>query len=297
MEIRQLNSFVTIAKVGSFTQAAKMLGYVQSSVTTQIQLLENELGTRLFERIGKNVNLTSDGTRFLLYAQKIIKLSEEAKSVIGNSDVPKGTLTVGAPESLCVMRLPGIFKEFHTKYPNVELIIKLESSVEFKRMLRENIIDVAILIGRDKQEDDFIVDLRFPEAMALLVAPCHPFSTRENIGPYDMRDQSLILTENGCSYRAVFDNILAEAGVKPRSILETGSVQAIKQLTIDGMGISLLPYIAALNEIKQGNLIRLNWTGPDFDMVTQVIYHKDKWVSPALQIFLDLVKKIQPKDI
>src|SRR5690242_2052558 len=108
MEIRQLNTFTAIAKMGSFTQAAEMLGYAQSSVTTQIQLLESELETKLFERMGKSITLTSEGTRLLPYAQKILKLSEEAKSVIGNSDVPKGALTVGAPESLCVMRLPGI---------------------------------------------------------------------------------------------------------------------------------------------------------------------------------------------
>ncbi len=297
MEIRQLNTFAVIAKMGSFTQAAETLGYAQSSVTTQIQLLESELGTKLFERIGKSITLTTDGTRLLSYAQKILKLSEEAKSIIGNTDVPKGTLTIGAPESLCVMRLPGIFKEFHQRCPGVELIVKLDTSTKFKNMLRENIIDVAVLIGCGNQDDDFVVDLQFPEPMLLLVSSGHPFSSRENIGLKDIADQSLILTENGCPYRSAFENILAEERIRPRSVLETGSIQAIKQLTADGLGISLLPRIAVENEISQGSLVNLDWTGPDLGMMTQVVYHKDKWISPAMRIFLNLVKKIKPEGL
>lgn len=293
MEIRQLNTFSEVARVGSFTQAAEILNYAQSSVTTQIQLLENELGAKLFERIGKSITLTSDGILLLSYAQRILKLSEEAKCAVGSQNIPKGTLSVGAPESLCVMRLPGIFKEFHERCPGVELIVKLESSIEFRRMLKENIIDVAVWIACTKQEEDFIVDVQFPEPMVLLVSPSHPFTKKEIVTPQDINDQSLILTEKGCTYRAAFENILSEAGIKPRSILETGSIQAIKQLTADGLGISLLPLIAARDDIDNGRLICLNWAGPDFGLTTQVVYHKDKWLSPALRIFLDLVKKIK----
>lgn len=297
MEIRQLNTFITIARVGSFTQAAEILGYAQSSVTTQIQLLENEMEAKLFERMGRSITLTSEGMRLLSYAQKILKLSDEAKSAIGSSGAPKGALTVGAPESLCVMRLPGIFKEFHTGYPGVELTVKLEYGLEFIRMLRENIIDIAVMIRRSKQEDDLIVDLQFPEPMVLLAAPGHPLGTRKDIGPEDMEGQSLILTENGCTYRTAFTNMLSDAGVKPRSVLEAGSIQAIKQLTGDGLGISLLPQIAASDEVRQGALVSLDWTGPDFDMMTQVVYHKDKWISPAMRIFLDLLKKKLPDSL
>jgi len=296
MEIRQLNTFAAIARLGSFTQAAEMLGYAQSSITTQIQLLESELDTKLFERIGKSIALTPDGEKLLPYAQKILKLSEEAKNIIVSSDTPKGTLTIGAPESLCVMRLPGIFKEYHTCYPDVELILKFGTCAEFRRFLRENVIDVAVLLENRITDSDLVTELQFPEPMAVLTAPCHPFADRDCVYPEDLADQSLILTENGCSYRAVFDNILAKSGVRPRSILETGSVQAIKQLTADGLGVSLLPRIAVEDEVRQGRLSILNWKGPDFGMMTQVVYHKDKWISAPLRIFLDLVKKIKPLD-
>ena len=294
IEIRQLNTFSAIARYGSFTQAAEMLGYAQSSVTTQIQLLESELGTKLFERIGKSISLTPDGSTFLKYAQKIIALSEEARNAMRNTGILKGTLVVGTPESLCVMRLPGIFKEFHSLYPCVELIVKLDCGTNFQRMLRENTMDVAIFLGRKEVEEDFIVDLQFSEPMAVLAAPAHPLAAKDAVGPEDMQDQSLILTENGCTYRTAFESILDRSGVRARSILETGSVQAIKQLTADGLGISLLPQVAVAKELRSGSLVCLNWAGPDFGMFTQVIYHKDKWISPALGAFLELVKKIRP---
>lgn len=112
------------------------------------------------------------------------------------------------------------------------------------------------------------------------------------MSPKDIENEPLILTETGCSYRSAFEKILSEHDVKSNLVLETGSVQAIKQFTMSGLGITLLPKIAVEEELANGRLVPLNWVGPGFGIVSQVLYHKDKWISPALRAFLDLSKKI-----
>ncbi|MDT8715254.1 LysR family transcriptional regulator [Clostridium sp. 19966] len=291
MDLKQLNTFLTIGRLNSFTQAAEELGYAQSTITTQIKLLEEELGIRLFDRIGKTVTLTHEGKKLIPYAKQMIKLSTDIKNIVGNPETPKGTLTIGAAESLCVIRLPEILKEYRKLYPEVEVSLKFGSCADFRHYLRDNIIDVAFSLGTRIVSEDFIASVEVDEPMLLLAAPGNHMLSKKNIQPEDIENEPLILTEMGCSYRAVFENILSENNLKPNTILETGSVQAIKQFTMSGLGITLLPKIAVYEEISQGRLIPLDWSGPDFGIVSQVLYHKDKWLSPALKAFLELSSK------
>lgn len=292
MDLKQLNSFITICKLQSFTQAADSLGYAQSTITTQIKLLESELGVKLFERIGKNITLTHQGKKLLPYAKQMLKLSSEIKNILTSEDVPSGVLTIGAAESLCVLRLPEILKEYRKLYPNVEVSMKFGNCTDFRHFLRDNFIDVAFSLGTRIEASDFITEISFDEPMLLLAAPGHPLLEKKEILPEDIAKESLILTELGCSYRAVFENILNSYNLKANVVLETGSVQAIKQFTMSGLGITLLPKVAVDEELNQGKLVPLNWAGPNFGIVSQVLYHKDKWLSPALKAFLKLSKEM-----
>lgn len=293
MDIRQLNTFLTVSNLQSFTKAAQSLDYAQSSITSQIQLLESELGVKLFERLGHNITLTSEGRKLLPFAEQMIKLSIEAKNAVVSSDQPGGTLSIGAMESLCVARLPKLLKEYRSRYPNVDILIKFGSSNEFKEYLKNNIIDVAFFLEQKVIEGEFISKLQFPEPMAILAAPEHSLALKESVYPEDLAGESFILTEKGCSYRIIFENMLNQYSIKPRSVIETGNVQTIKQLAMSGLGITFLPLVAAEEECLQQRLIKLNWKGPAFTMLTQVIYHKNKWISAALKSLFELMYEIK----
>ena len=277
MDFRQLNAFLTIGKLQSFTAAASELGYAQSTITTQIKSLEDELGVKLFDRIGKNITLTHEGKKLIPYAKQMIKLSDDIKNVVFSEDAPSGTLTIGAAESLCVIRLPEILKEYRKLYPNVEVTLKFGSCSDFRHFLRDNLIDVAFSLGRKIDFYEFIAEVEVDEPMVLLAYPGHPLVNKKEVYPKDIENEPLILTETGCSYRASFENIMTDNNISINTVLETGSVQAIKQFTMSGLGITLLPKVAVEDEIKNGRLIPLNWKGPDFGIVSQVLYHKDKW--------------------
>jgi DNA-binding transcriptional LysR family regulator len=292
MDLKQLNSFITICKLQSFTQAADSLGYAQSTITTQIKLLENELGVKLFERIGKSITLTHQGKKLLPYAKQMLKLSSEIKNVLTSEEVPSGVLTIGAAESLCVLRLPEILKEYRRLYPNVEVSMKFGNCTDFRHFLRDNFIDVAFSLGTRIESEDFITEISFDEPMLLLTAPGHHLIDKSEVLPEAIAKEPLILTELGCSYRAVFENMLNSLNLKANVVLETGSVQAIKQFTMSGLGVTLLPKVAVEEELSSGRLVALNWSGPDFGIVSQVLYHKDKWLSPALKAFLKLSREM-----
>ncbi|ABR35308.1 LysR family transcriptional regulator [Clostridium beijerinckii] len=292
MEFRQLNAFITVAKLSNFTKAAFELGYSQSAITAQIQQLEKELGVNLFERLGKNISLTSEGEQFLVYAKQIIKLCDEAKSNLSTSDVVKGTLTIGANESLCAVRLPPLVKEFHDRYPEIEILLKMEGNNKCKTLIRENQIDVAFIIGQKINDSDLITELEFPEPLVLLAIPGHPLAFKKHVYPEDIADYNIIVAEKGCGYRNLFERSLNDAGVTPKSIMEMGSIQSIKQLTMSGLGITLLPKIAAQEELKRKQLIELQWWEDSFYLTTQMVYHRDKWGSRALRAFIDLSKEM-----
>ena len=293
MDNKQLKTFLTIARLQSFTLTAQNLNYAQSTITSQIQLLEKELGARLFERLGHCITLTPEGKRLLPFAEQILKLSNDAKNSINNSEMPTGTLSIGVVESLCVMRLPKILKEYRQRYPNVEISLKFGNCMDFLRFLKENTIDIAFFLEKKINEEDYITEIEFPEPMVLLSLPEHPLAQKESVFPEDLAGEPLILTEIGCSYRALLDNILTQYGIKSNSVIETGNVQLIKQLAISGLGITLLPLIAVEEECTQQRLVKLNWKGPAFEILTQVIYHKNKWISAPLKAFIELTHELE----
>jgi len=289
MEMRQLKAFATVARSLSFSRAAEELDYAQSSVSSQIQSLEQELGTTLFERLGRKIALTEDGAKLLVYAEQILQLAAAARQAVPGAPLPKGTLTIGAPESLCAYRLPVLLQEYRRRYPDVELVLKTGSYPDFDRCLLNNTLDLAFIINREIAAPMLVSETLLREPMVLLAAPGHPIIEKGPLKPADLQGESLILTETGC-YRSVLDRILAEAGILPGSVLELGSLEGIKQLVGRGMGITLLPYIVAEQELATGQLVDLGWEGPGFRIATQLVYHKDKWISPALRAMLDLTR-------
>ena len=288
MDLKQLNTFLTISRLQSFTKAAEELSYAQSSITSQIKLLEDELGVKLFERMGKNIFLTHEGKKLIPYARQMLSLSTDIKNNLSENMLPSGLLTIGVAESLCVIRLPEIIKRYRKLYPNVEISLKFGSCADFKHYLNDNLIDVAFSLGSKIENNEFISQIEIDEPMCLLAYPGHPLTNKKEVFPTDLEGESLILTEIGCSYRAAFERILKDANVYPHITLESGSIHAIKLFTMSGLGICLLPQIAVYEELASSKLIPLHWCGPKFNIVSQVLYHKNKWLSPALQAFLAL---------
>ena len=288
MEFRMLKTFVTTAKLLSFTKAANDLGYAQSSITNQIQALEEEFDTMLFERLGKQVKLTQDGEHFYAYATQILKLADETRDHLSSSLNPKGSVIVGTAESLCVHRLPEVFNVLRSRYSSVQLDLRFDAVRDYRSLLRKNAVDVVFLLDVACREDDLVTHVLGEEPMSVIAAPSHPLAGRRSLAPHELTNEPLVLTSEGCTYRRIFESILAQAGAKPSSIMGISSNEVIKRFVEDGWGIGFLPRIVVQQEINAGQLAELNWNGPSFGIQTQLIYHSKKWLSPALKAFIDV---------
>lgn len=296
MELRQLKSFRAVAETLSFTRAAKELGYVQSAITSHIQALEKELGVKLFDRLGKRVVLTDAGRRLLGYARRITELAEEAQGATAGGEEPAGLLRVSAPEVLCTYRLPSVLKEFRERYPRVRLIFSPSVTgaldAELRRDLGAGVVDLAFVLDKPLVSGEFFVEPLIYEPLVLVAPPEHPLAGKTRVGPADLEGEPVLLTDKGCGYRAVFERSLARAGVRPEATVEFTSGEAIKQCVMNGIGIAVLAAVSVAKETEQGKLVALRWEQPDFGLTTQMIRHKDKWPSPALEAFSEVTHEV-----
>ncbi|WP_199617020.1 LysR family transcriptional regulator [Paenibacillus alkalitolerans] len=293
MELKQLKTFRAVAAELSFTRAAEVLSYAQSSVTAQIQDLEQQLGVPLFDRLGKRVTLTEAGKRLLYYSEKMLQLEAEARSVVPGNDEPSGTLRIGAPESLFTYRLPPILREFRTRCPKVELDFQRgQVCSELRRAVMQGSLDVALLLDEPFQSDTLNIEHLLKERLCVIAEPNHPLTELETVFSDDLAGEVLILTETGCSYRLLFEQQLHAAEVRPGVKLEFTSVEAIKQNVMAGIGIAVLPEMAVRTEIESGRMAALRWAGDELSVVTQLAWHKDKWISPALRIFMEITNRL-----
>lgn len=289
MELRQLRIFTTVAEEGSFTRAAQKMGYAQSNLTTQVRLLEEEFNTKLFERLGKRIALTADGDKLLFHAKRLLKYADEIKDTLTSSPEPNGILNIGIAESLCIFKLPALLKEYSRLYPRVKLVIRQGTPLDFQRWLHDNTIDVAFSLDNIIRDDDLLVRILCEEPM-IIVANCeHPRAAQGHFELGDIGTESFIFTERDCSYRSVIEKHLSESKIQPLSSYEFDSIEAIKQFVLSGLGIALLPHAAVEKELAAGNMVDLKLCEPKIEMYTQIVCHKNKWMSPALTSLLDLV--------
>ncbi|MFB4166819.1 LysR family transcriptional regulator [Virgibacillus sp. JSM 102003] len=292
METKQLITFKTAAETLNFTKTAKILNFAQSSVTAQIKALEKELDTPLFERLGKRLYLTESGRQFKAYADKMLVLTEEARLVTSGLEEPSGTLVIGAQESQCTYRLPPILKEFKDQFPNVKLIFKPAHSDEMaKEKLLDGNLDVAFIMDTLKPGDALTIESLTQDRMKLVAAPDHSLLNKSQVFPKDLEQETLLLTETGCSYRTYLENTWREAEIYPTNKFEFVSIEAIKQCVIAGLGIAILPEMAVEKDLKEGLMKEIKWKQPASPFFTQIAWHKDKLMTIPLQSFIELTRR------
>jgi DNA-binding transcriptional LysR family regulator len=201
---------------------------------------------------------------------------------------PAGPLHIGSPESVLIYRLPEVLKLFRDQYPKVDLVFHPDSQERMAEALEIGRLDLAISMSRRFGGPQFNSSSMRSEDIYLFSTSDHPLSKAKKVYPKDLMDQTLLLTETGCGYRMMFEMQLALANVRPQNVTEFSSVEAIKQCVTAGMGVGLLPEIVIAKELKKRQFALLNWQGARVSIETSIVWHKDRWMSPAMQAFLDV---------
>jgi DNA-binding transcriptional LysR family regulator len=292
MEIRQLRSFRTVANLLSFNKAAVKLHYSQSNISAQIQALEEELGVQLFDRLGRRVQLTETGVQLLQYANKIMDLVEETHAEVTGGKEPRGSLSIRIPETFGTHRLPPVVKEFHSRFPKVQLNFITCAHEGLEKDLRTGLIDLAFLLAESIQTADLAAETVGFESVGIIAGPDHPLAKKRIVHTRDLTGETILLSKVDCSYRKIFEQILEQEEIHGYNRLEFHSVEAIKRSIMAGVGITVLPEIAVAEEVAQKRLVILPWSEGKIDVATLMIWYRDRWISPTLKAFMEVTKKV-----
>lgn len=289
MYIKHLQTFLTVARLLNFGGAAQSLNYSQSTVSEHIHALEEDLGARLFERLGKKVFLTEQGKKLRPLAERMVRDADEIKGMFKEDGVVSGCLNIGAAESLCVFWLPPLLKEYRIRYPKVQINIKVGNCVDFPLWLQQNIIDVAFSLNNEFWQQQLRqIDL-FRGETVFIASPDHELAAGSVLAPQNLAGHTLLLPEGYCGYPMDLKKLLEREGVKANTIMEFGSLEAIKHCVKSGLGISLLPKIVVEEDLKRGELVSFHWDGQPIPIQARMLFHRNKWVSPPIVALEKLV--------
>lgn len=283
METKNLKTFIQVAERKSFTKAAEALNYTQSTVSSQIKQLETELNTQLFERIHHKVMLTDRGTALLNYAHRIINMIEEFDNSTPQTGKYEGIVRFAMAPSICNLMMGKTYMKFHEMYPNVAVkIIEAETDTMF-HMLNHNDADLIFIVDRRKHSKEHIVVSEKRVKMNFVASRDFVLTGKKNITIEEIAHHPFVLTEKELSYRKLFDEKLAERNIEIEPVVEIGNTHLLLELIELGAGVSFLPDYVTYQAHKDGKIAYLDVTDFDIDIWRQLIYHKNKWLSPSIQ--------------
>ena len=292
MELRNINTFLHIAELHSFSRTARHLGYSQSAVSSQIAQLEAELGAPLFDRVGKTVRLTDAGQTFLGYARTLLATAQQAQAALQPAKQISGSLRIALADSVCSTFLPGLLKRYHALCPQVELVLCTTTADGMLQMLGTNQVDLAYTLDQPLLQPNLVLAADVPEPVCFIAPSGHPLAGQAEVSLEELTQQEFLLTERGMSYRDALDQCLAARGLALHPYLELGSAALLCQMVEQGMGLSFLPEYIVRPALAAGNLARLNVPDCAVEMHRQLFYHRDKWLTPQMKAFIELVRPL-----
>lgn len=290
MELREIVTFLEVARQNSFSKAAKKLGYSQAAVTIQIKQLEQELGVLLFDRIGKQTTLTYQGSVFYKYGVEVVRGLEQAKTAVTDSGELAGKLRIGAVESICASVFPQLLQEYHRLHPKVHIEIVTDTPGVLLEKVRRNELDFVYLTDERIYDNKLLKGLEEAEEVCFVASTEHPLFAREKVRLEEVICEPFILTEKHVSYRYTLDRYLAAEGLEIVPFLEIGNTDYIIRQLVNNEGLSFLPKFAVRHEIEKGRLGILKVEGFHMSIWRQIIYHKDKWVTREMEGFFRLAQ-------
>ncbi len=296
MDTRSLQTFLKVYDLRSFTKAAQELGYVQSTVTAQIRQLEQELGYPLFDRLGKHIYVTVLGEQFVSYAQQIMRLSQQAKFLGKAPENMHGTLRIGVLESLLFSVLTEVLPQYNRAFPNVEVQVKMGRAADLLLWLKENKVDLVYYSHDQNRDPELCCCYQRLEQLSFVAARDHPLCREKTVSLRTLLGEPMIVTErSGICYQRL-RALAAEENLSLQDTVEVDNTRAISDMVARGMGCAFLPEYSVLQDIQGGKLRKLPVEIPPQTYYSQIVYRKDKWAAPYMQVLIEQIRQARPEE-
>ncbi|MEY4487857.1 MAG: hypothetical protein RIQ79_365 [Verrucomicrobiota bacterium] len=292
LDSRQMLAFATLARCSSFTQTAKELHLTQSAISHTIKSLEQDVGVSLFERVGKRVFLTQAGEQLRPAAERILREMHDARTAMEEVGIwGRGRLRIGASVTTCQHPLPTVLREFRQSFPDCALQLLAGDGPYMSKLLRENQVDLALMLEPDKDEGLAFRTL-FTDELQALVAPMHPWVALGRVPRTDLEKETFIVYNKGSYTHRMVEDYFRVDGIHLKNTMELGSMDAMKELAKVGMGAALMAPWVARKELAERSLIALP-LGPRKLRRTWGITHlKGRVLSLAEETFFGLCEAV-----
>ena len=244
MEVNQLRYVCAIADTGNFSRAAERCRIAQPSLSQQVQKLEDDLGVKLFDRLGRSIRLTEAGRAFIPRARAILEQLDAARSSAANKNADlRGNVTVGVIPTVAPYLMPAYTASFAKKFPDAKLRIIEETTSVLVEGLRDLSIDVAILALPLRHKDLELFPIRTEPLFAVLKKN-HPRARAKSLALKDLRGESFVMLRDGHCFRDLSLDTCTRARITPNIAFESGQFSSLLGMVAAGIGVSLVPEMA-----------------------------------------------------
>lgn len=291
MDIHQLKSFKVIVEKGNFQDAANQLNYSLSAISYQMQQLENELKFPLFEKTGRRMMPTELALRLIPHIKNIEDQLSQIKLLSAPDNKVEGNLNITISDSLLTYFIQPILKEFVEKAPNVQLKLKVKNCFEIQKEINKNEIDLGIhyqVNGYNSQIN--ILELAEFE-VGVMASPKFADDERNFDHKNQKKKCSIINNDPNGVYQGFFEEYLKSKNIRTGQNIELWSIEAIKKSVVNNLGIACLPHFVVQEELQNKSLIEIPIKGFKPKVTAIAAFHNNKWISPAMELFLEILNK------
>ncbi len=290
MDLYKLKSFYTVARLKSFSKAAEVLYLTQPAVSTQIKDLETEYAAKLFDRIGRSIELTEAGKILIPFVGKMLDLFDDSLLAVNMLKEPgEGSIKLGVSELPGARLIPSCLSSFLDEYPNVHFAITTRKSSMIVKLIKTNKLDIGI-IGSSTPEilhHEITGTVIYRDKIVAAMSMDHPFAAMESITLADLANQPIIVSLRNTVSRQAIDKLFKRSGIPYTIAYELGNKAMIKTMVEKNMGIAFFSYLEIKKEAESGWIKTLPISDYPFYRYIQMVYHKNKELSPSQKRFYD----------
>jgi len=292
MDFDQLETFLEVARLSSFSRAAERRFRTQPAISAQIRALEEEVGARLLDRSGGKVSLTAAGKVFQRYAEDTLEQRRVALiSLAEMQRVPRGEIVVAANEGTCLHILPEVFAEFKRQYPNVGVGIKRMEHAKTLEAIMDNSCDFGIVSLPVNDKRLTVVPIHRDE-LIVITPPDHPLANRDQATIAEVVEFPLLLPKVGRT-RDSLENLFHEKRLKPAISMELDSSELLKRFVAVGVGVGFIARSNVVEDLQARVLAAVTLADASIQRDLALVFRKDKALSRAALAFIDIAVKLK----
>jgi len=295
MDFDQLETFLEVARLSSFSRAAEKRLRTQPAISAQIRALEEEIGARILDRSGGKVSITAAGKLFQKYAEETLEARKAVLTAIAETErVPRGEIIVGANEGTCLHILPEVFAQFKKQYPDVAVNIKSADYAKILDSVIDNSVDFGV-VSMPVSDPRLTVVLIHRDELVIIVPPQHPLAKLKSATIADAARFPLVVPKAGHT-RDALEDLFYENKLKPRYAMELDSSELLKRFVAADVGVGFIARSNVQEDVRANVLVAIPISDAQVRRDLALVFRKDKALSRAALAFIDTTVKIKTVD-